>query len=104
MTLFRETPGVTDFVRSGCVPLPLSPTEVLRLLSGQSDQPVKVLLPEFQPGDRVRILRGTFGQMDCEVAAVLPETGEVRVRLTILGRPVFVVMATSEVLPLEGCK
>jgi len=102
VALIRETPGVTDFVRSGCNPMPLHSTEVERLLPGQSDPTVKVILPRFEPGDRVRILCGTFAQMEGEVAEVATDAGQVRVRLTILGRPVFVVVATSEVLRLEG--
>jgi transcriptional antiterminator NusG len=102
LALFRETPGVNDFVRSGAVPIPLTATEVERLLAGQSDPTVKVVQPDFEHGDRVRILRGTFAQLEGDVADTLPDAGQVRVRLTILDRPVFVVVATSDLLPLAG--
>jgi transcriptional antiterminator NusG len=98
LALVRETPGVIDFVRSGAAPVPLSPAEAARLVDGQSDERVNVLLPEFDPGDRVRILRGAFAQMAGEVAEVMPKTGQVRVRLTILDRPVLLAVDTSEVL------
>jgi transcriptional antiterminator NusG len=100
LAFFRETPGVIDFVRSGSAPVPLNPTEVDTMLGGTEVRRVKLVLPEFGRGDRVRILRGTFAQMEGDVAEVVPVADQVRVRLTILDRPVFVVVPTSEVLPL----
>jgi transcriptional antiterminator NusG len=102
LALFREIPGVSDFVRGGSTPLPLNPTEAERFVAGQSEGNVKVILPDFDPGDRVRVLRGTFAQMEGEVALVLADTGQVRVRVEILGRPVFLDMEASEVLQLAG--
>jgi transcriptional antiterminator NusG len=102
LALFREIPGVSDFVRSGPTPVPLSPTEAERFLAGPSEGQVNVILPDFDPGDRVRILRGTFAQMEGEVAEVLADTGQIRVRLAILGRPVFLDMEVSEILQLAG--
>ena len=100
LALFREIPGVCDFVRSGCTPVPLSPGEAARFLASQSEGKVNVILPDFDPGDRVRILRWTFAQMEGEVADVLSDTGQVRVCLTILGRPVFLDMEASDLLQL----
>jgi transcription termination/antitermination protein NusG len=102
LALFRETPGVSDFVRSGALPVPLSPSEVSRIVADPSDQKVKVVLPNFDPGDTIRILRGMFAQMEGEVVEVLPDGGQVRVRLTILGRPVQLDMEVSEVLQVAG--
>ena len=100
LALFREIPGGCDFVRSGCTPVPLSPGEAARFLASQSEGKVNVILPDFDPGDRVRILRGTFAQMEGEVADVLSDTGQVRVCLTILERPVFLDMEVSDLLQL----
>jgi transcriptional antiterminator NusG len=102
LALFRETPGVNDFVRSGATPVPLSSTEAARLVAGQSEGKVNIILPDFDPGDRVRVLRGTFAQMEGEVAEVLADTGQIRVRLAILGRPVSLDMEASELLQLAG--
>ena len=102
LALFRETPGASDFVRSGGTPVPLSPAEAARLVAGQSEGKVNVLLPDFDPGDRVRVLRGTFAQMEGEVAEVRADTGLIRVRLAILGRPVSLDMEASELLQLAG--
>jgi transcriptional antiterminator NusG len=102
LTLFREIPGVSDFVRGGATPLPLSATEAERFVAGQAEGKVNVILPDFDPGDRVRVLRGAFAQMEGEVAEVLAHTGQIRVRLEILGRPVFLDLEASELLPLAG--
>jgi transcription antitermination factor NusG len=100
LALLREIPGVSDFVRSGATPLPLSPTEAERFVAGQAEGKVNVILPELDPGKRIRVLRGTFAQMEGEVADVLAGTGQVRVRLGILGRPVFLDLEASELLKL----
>ena len=84
LALFREIPGVSDFVRGGSTPLPLNPTEAERFVAGQSEGKVNIILPEFDPGDRIRVLRGTFTQMEGEVAEVLADRGQIRVRLEIL--------------------
>jgi transcriptional antiterminator NusG len=98
--LFREIPGVSDFIRSGYAPMPLSPMEAERLLVGQSQSKVEVIVPAFERGDRVRVLRGTFATIEGEVAEVLADTCRVRVRLTILGRPVLLDLEASEILQL----
>jgi transcriptional antiterminator NusG len=100
LALFREIPGVTDFVRSVSTPVSLSPTEAARIVAGQSEGKVNVILPDLDPGDRVRILRGTFTQMAGEVAEVLADTGQIRVCLEILGRPVFLDMEATDLLQL----
>jgi transcription antitermination factor NusG len=53
-------------------------------VAGQSEGKVNIILPEFDPGDRIRVLRGTFTQMEGEVAEVLADRGQIRVRLEIL--------------------
>jgi transcriptional antiterminator NusG len=97
VALLREIAGV-----SGPTPLPLSPAEAERFVAGQLEGKVNVILPDFDPGDRIRVLHGTFAQMEGEVAEVLTDTGQVRVRLAILGRPVFLDMEASELLQLAG--
>jgi transcription antitermination factor NusG len=63
---------------------------------------VNVIRPDFDPGDRIRVLRGTFAQMKGEVAEVWADTGQIRVRLEVLGRPVFLDTEASEILQLAG--
>lgn len=100
IALIRETPGVIDFVRSGSSPVPLQPKEASRLIDRESKDEQKLVLPDFTPGDRVRLIRGTFTQMEGEVVEPLP-TGHVRVRLTILGRPVNLEIEAIDLLQLS---
>lgn len=100
--LFREIHGVSDFVRSGGMPVPLSPNEATRLLASQLEGKENLILPDYYPGDRVRILRGAFAQMEAEVVEVLADTGQVRVHVTILGRQVFLDLEVCDILELRG--
>lgn len=100
LALIRETPGVIDFVRGGSAPVPLSPQEAERLVAGQEGDTVKIIPLAFDSGDRVRIIRGAFAQMEGEVASVLPNSGKFRVRLTILGRPATLDLEAFEILQI----
>jgi hypothetical protein len=59
LALFREIPGVSDFLHSGATPLPSSSAEA-----------------DFDRGDRVPVLSRTFTQMEGGVAAALADTGK----------------------------
>jgi transcriptional antiterminator NusG len=100
LALFREIPGVGGFLGGGSTPVPLPPAEAERLVAGQAADKLNVILPAFDCGDRVRVLRGAFAQMEGEVAEVLAATGQVRVRVAILGRPAFLDLEAAEVLQL----
>ncbi len=90
--LFRETPGVGDFVGGGLnkPPQPMSPREVERLINKQIAPDVKDKPQEspFTEGDRVRVKDGTFQGMDGVVKEILKAKGAVIIELTIFGRPV----------------
>lgn len=92
--LFRETPGVGDFVGGSVTkpPPPMSPHEIDRMIHqkkepaapGATAAPPK---PKFDRGDRVRVRDGIFSGMEGEVKDILEQKGQVRVELTIFGRP-----------------
>ena len=90
--LFRETSGVGDFVggTNNKPPPPMAPHEVIRWLrtdkSGPQDTPVTVK-PEFEKGDRVRVKDGIFKEMEGEVKEIVEAKNQVKVELTIFGRP-----------------
>lgn len=87
--VFHETAGVRGFVGAGEAPTALSPDEVAAFLGGQGEANVRVVLPDFDGGDRVRILGGLFDGMEAEVEGVSPDGTVVRVRVTLLGRSVM---------------
>jgi transcription termination/antitermination protein NusG len=93
--LFRETSGVGDFVGGSLqhAPPPMTAREVERMLGRQGDKDdVKVVhqKPKYDRGDRVKVKEGTFAGMEGEVKELIEAKGQVRMELTIFGRPVLV--------------
>jgi transcriptional antiterminator NusG len=91
--LFRETSGVGDFVGGALyrAPTPMTPREVERMLGRQGKDTEKVLpgKPPFDRGDRVKVKDGIFAGMEGEVKELVEAKGQVRIELTIFGRPVM---------------
>jgi transcriptional antiterminator NusG len=100
--LFRETSGVGDFV-GGTVnrpPPPMTEREVEQMLRRHQqttgvEEPLlagrtKISKPKFGTGDRLRVIEGTFSGMEGEVKEIMEEKGQVKLELTIFGRPVAV--------------
>jgi transcriptional antiterminator NusG len=102
--LFRETSGVGDFVGHTIVggqtrpPVPMSDREVERMLgrtkAGAHEAAAAAAPPpiraKFDRGDRLRVIEGTFAGMEGEVMEIHHEKGQVKLQLTIFGRPVDV--------------
>jgi transcriptional antiterminator NusG len=95
--LFRETSGVGDFVggdaRGNRPPPPLPQREIDRMLGGPPGKDEGKAIPEkpaFEKGDRVKVKDGIFAGMEGEVKDILEAKGQVRVELTIFGRPTSV--------------
>lgn len=89
--LFRETPGVGDFVGAGPnkPPLPMSEKEVQKMLGQQvEEREAPVSRIRLDKGDRVKIKEGMFANMEGEVSEILEAKGLVRVMLKVFGRDV----------------
>ena len=86
--LFKDTHGIGDFVGAYENPQPLSAEEVEKILNtvqGKEEAPeVKI---DLSSGDGVRIKEGPFENFDGTVDEVFPAKGQVRVIVTIFGRP-----------------
>ena len=96
--LFRETSGVGDFVgaqpHSNRPPPPMSAREVAKWLGtgkkeGGEEAPIK---HDFEKGDRVKVKEGMFKEMEGEIKEIIEAKNQVKVELTIFGRPVLVEM------------
>lgn len=84
----RNTPGVTGFIGSsggGAKPFPVSPAEIESILQrmGMSEQKVNI---NYQPGDRVRILRGPFKDIEGTVESLDHESQTATVLTILFGR------------------
>jgi len=103
--LFRETSGVGDFVGGNVnrPPPPLPPREIERMLGaqgGKKEGPEAREKPAFEKGDRVKVKDGIFAGMEGEVKDILEAKGQVRVELTIFGRPTSVELEYWQVEPI----
>jgi transcriptional antiterminator NusG len=85
--IVKNTPGVTGFVGSGRVPLPLSEEEVQNILSHMSETEEKPR-PKvvFEAGERVKVIEGPFYNFTGYVSEINEERGRLKVMVDILGR------------------
>jgi transcriptional antiterminator NusG len=104
--LFRETSGVGDFVGGGVnkAPPPMSQREIDKVMRPKAgkDEPGRVVQQKapFGPGERVKINQGVFSGMEGDVKEILEAKGQVRVEVTIFGRPVSVELEYWQVDPV----
>jgi len=116
--LFRETSGVGDFVGGSLhkLPTPMGEREVERMLmdedenvstkkgEGAETKTKKIIIP-YGVNDRVKVLQGTFKDMEGEVKEITEpadpkENPKVKVVLSIWGRPVDVEVEYWQVDPV----
>jgi transcription termination/antitermination protein NusG len=81
----RNTPGVTDFVRSGTKPVPLQPDEVDKILRRMEAEAPKIKV-SFRVGQKVRIIEGPFEDFMGTVDAIDTDRARVRVLVSMFGR------------------
>jgi transcriptional antiterminator NusG len=83
----RNTPKVTGFVGTGNKPVPLSESEVARIVN-QISVAAETPKPkfEFRIGEAVRIIDGPFSNFTGEVEEVNEDRSTLKVMVTIFGR------------------
>ncbi len=81
----RNTPGVTDFVRSGTKPIPLREEEVDKILKRMEAEAPKIKV-SFKEGQKVRIVDGPFEDFMGTVDAIDADRARVRVLVSMFGR------------------
>ena len=100
LAILAETPGVGGVLGTGNTPVPMTSKDVDKMLMAAErteEEPTTEIT--FNAGDRVRIKEGLFQNFDGEIEEIWPEKGQVRVIVTILGRPTPVEL---EYWQLEG--
>jgi transcriptional antiterminator RfaH len=81
---------------------PAIPDEAIRELQARLGvESVRVLTPEYSPGDRVRITGGAFHGLEALVSKILSGRERVAVLLEFLGRQTMVEVSRSALLPAE---
>ena len=106
--LFRETSGVGDFVGAGVnrAPTPMTPREVERMIrkapgAEGAEAPKEIHgKPPVDRGDRVKVKDGMFAGMEGEVKEIFEAKSQLKVELTVFGRPVNVEFEYWQVEPV----
>ena len=81
----RNTPGVTGFIGSANIPVPLQEEEVMRILKQMSAEAPKVKVG-FRKGQSVRVTDGPFIDFVGVVDDISEGKGKVKVLLSLFGR------------------
>jgi transcriptional antiterminator NusG len=101
-TVVKNTPGVTGFVGAGNKPLPLSRTEVERILhtgAGASAAPRSTV--DFGLGEAVKITSGPLADFDGEITEVNADQQKLTVLVDIFERQVPVEVGFDSVKKLD---
>lgn len=99
----RNTPGVTGFVGPDGKPTPLRRSEFDKIMRrtgagrGTTAPVAKRTSTSIEVGQSVRVLSGPLADFDGQVAEVMPESGKIRVMLTIFGRETPVELTLDQV-------
>ncbi|MFH0930722.1 MAG: transcription termination/antitermination protein NusG [Candidatus Zixiibacteriota bacterium] len=99
--LVTSTPGVTSFVGTGGKPVPLRENEVKRVLS-QAERGKTRDFEEvpFKAGDPVKVIDGPFTDFSGFVSEVNMERKQIKVMVSIFGRPTPVELDFLQVQPV----
>jgi transcriptional antiterminator NusG len=86
--LVRETSGIGDFTGTAGKPAPMSAQDVAKIVQKQEEKTAEQpkLKINFQPGDRAKIIEGTFENFEGEVETIDEANGRVNVIINIFGR------------------
>ena len=95
-SLVKGTPGVTGFVGASNEPIPLTQTEVDRLLHRE----VAVRAPsraQFNIGESVKVISGPLSDFSGEISEINEDAGKLKVLVSIFGRETPVEVGYDQV-------
>ena len=94
--LVKGTPGVTGFVGASNEPIPLTQSEVDRLLHRE----VAVRAPsraQFTVGENVKVIQGPLSDFSGEISEINEDAGKLKVLVSIFGRETPVEVGYDQV-------
>jgi transcription termination/antitermination protein NusG len=101
-SVVKNTPGVTGFVGAGSKPVPLSQSEVDRILhTGQAAGAAPRAQVEYVLGESVKVTSGPLSDFDGEVVDVNPDQQKLKVLVDIFERQVPVELTFDQVKKLD---
>ncbi|MGI6591082.1 MAG: transcription termination/antitermination protein NusG [Eggerthellaceae bacterium] len=93
----RNTPGVTGFVGSEGHPEPLTRAEYNKIMKRTSHEAPKKTSTNIEVGQTVKVVSGPLADFDGTVAEVSPDSGKVKVMVSIFGRETPVELSFDQV-------
>lgn len=97
--MVRNTPGVTGFVGSsggGTKPFPIPREEIEPVLKRMNIED-EDMYSDYQIGDLVRVLTGSFENAEGKIDIIDPANGEVTINIMFFGRPTPITVKFSEI-------
>jgi transcriptional antiterminator NusG len=106
VSLVRNTPGVTGFVgaqgkREEMTLVPLSKSEVDRLLRTEVAEAKPKAQAEYQLGQMVKVVNGPLADFDGEIIEINAESSKLKVHVSIFERQVPVELGFADVRRLD---
>ena len=93
----RNTQGVTGFVGSQGSPSPLTREEYNKIMKRTSHEAPKKTSTSIEVGQSVKVISGPLVEFDGVVSEVSPESGKVKVLVSIFGRETPVELSFDQV-------
>lgn len=101
-SIVRNTPGVTGFVGVDGKPIPLSREEFNKIMHrGEPGSAPKRTSVDIEIGQTVKVTSGPLADFDGTVTEVNPESGKVRVTVTIFGRETPVELSFDQITSIN---
>ena len=101
-TVVKNTPGVTGFVGAGSKPVPLSQSEVDRILhTGAATGERPRTQVEYSLGESVKVTSGPLSDFDGEIVDVNPDQQKLKVLVDIFERQVPVELGFDQVKKID---
>jgi transcriptional antiterminator NusG len=100
-TVVKGTPGVTGFVGAGAKPVPLSKTEIDRILHTQTTAERPRAIAQFELGESVKVTSGPLSDFDGEIVDVNQDQQKLKVLVNIFERQVPVELSFDQVKKID---
>jgi transcription termination/antitermination protein NusG len=96
-SLVKGTPGVTGFVGASNEPVPLTQTEVDRLLHQEQNAEPRRSRAQFSIGEAVKVVSGPLSDFSGEISEVNDDAQKLKVLVSIFGRETPVEVGFDQV-------
>jgi transcriptional antiterminator NusG len=100
-SVVKNTPGVTGFVGSGAKPVPLSQSEVDRILHTAMAAERPRAIAQFELGESVKVTSGPLSDFDGEIVDVNADQQKLKVLVNIFERQVPVELSFDQVKKID---